>query len=239
MNKIIILISDLNTVICDKLKSQGFELIYTDCVDEFISYEQRHADMQCICVEDIFFILKNCSNLKEKLQKYTSNILPTDDKAERKYPKNILLNAKIIGRNLIGMINALDSKLIHFCAEQGYNLINVKQGYSGCSILKVTDNAVITTDENIYRTLLNTEIDVLKISQNGIVLCGAKRGEQGLIGGASINLGDKILFFGDIKKHVDYEKIKDFCDKYNILLDFICDSPLTDIGGGILLNISQ
>ena len=239
MNNRFILISDLNTVICDKLKSQGFELIYTDCVDEFISYEQKHADMQCICIEDVVFVLQNCSTLKEKLRLYNSKILLTSEKAEGKYPNNVLLNAKIIGRNLIGKIDALDSKLIHFCIKQRYNLINVKQGYSGCSILKVTDNAVITTDENIYRKLSNTEIDVLKISQSGIVLYGAKKGEQGLIGGASINLGDRILFFGDIRKHIDYAKIKDFCNKYNILIDYIDDLAPTDIGGGILLNISQ
>ncbi len=239
MNDKLILISDKCKPICDKLSSLGYRLIYTECVDELISYEQKHADMQCICVEDAVFILKNCSNLKNELQKFTSDIITTEKTANGKYPDNILLNAKIIGKNLIGKKDALDSHLLSFCTERGYNLINVKQGYSGCSILKVTENAVITTDESIYKAISNTDIDVLKISQNGISLYGAKRGEQGLIGGASINLGNSILFFGNIRNHEDYEKIVNFCSKRNISIEFIGDMELTDTGGGVLLNFSQ
>lgn len=239
MNDKIILISDKSIVICDKLVSLGYKLIYTECVGEFISYEQNHADMQCICVEDTVFVLKNCDELKNQLRKYTSKIISTKNTADGKYPSNILLNSKIIGKNLIGKIDSLDSCLIDFCNKRSFNFINVKQGYCGCSILKVTDNAVITTDENIYRTLLNTDIDVLKISQNGISLYGAKRGEKGFIGGASINLGKKILFFGDIRKHIDYNAIISFCEKWNISIEYIKDLELIDIGGGILLNFSQ
>lgn len=239
MNDKIILISNANKLICDKLESLGYKLIYTECVDGFISYEQKHADMQCINVNNTVFVLKNCNKLKTQLQKYTSNIITTEKTANGKYPNNILLNAKMIGKNLIGKLDAIDSTLIDFCSERGYKLINVKQGYSGCSILKVTENAVITTDESIYRALLNTEIDVLKISQNGISLYGAKRGEQGLIGGASIKLEDSVIFFGDITKHENYNDILVFCKNRNISIQYIDALELTDIGGGILLNISQ
>ena len=233
------LFSKKNKRICDKLHSLGYKLIYTECVDGFISYEQNHADMQCICVEDTIFVLKNCCKLRKLLENYTSNIVTTKNIADGEYPNNILLNAKIIGKNLVGKIDNLDSTLIHFCTARGYKLINVKQGYSGCSILKVTENAVITTDNSIYRALSNTDIDVLKISQNGISLFGAKRGEQGLIGGASTNLGDSILFFGDITKHENYAEIKNFCKERNISIEYIDDLELTDRGGGILLNNSQ
>lgn len=237
MNSKFIIISAKNKIICDKLISLGYKLICTDCVDEFISYEQNHADMQCITIDDTLFILDNCTVLKNRLKNYTSNIIVTNKKADGKYPNNVLLNAKIIGNYLVGKIDALDSKLVDFCIKRGYTPINVKQGYSGCSTLKLTENAVITSDESIYRTLLNTDIDVLKISQNGIVLDGSKRGEQGLIGGASINLGDTILFFGDITKREDYEKIAGFCHKHMVSIDYIADIPLTDIGSGILLII--
>ena len=239
MNDKVIIISDKCKIICDKLNSLGYRLIYTDCVDEFISYEKNHADMQCICVKETVFLLKNCNNLKKELDRYTSNLISTEKRAKCNYPNNILLNAKIIGKNIIGKIDALDSELVNFCTERGYNFINVKQGYSGCSILDVTENAIITTDESIYRTLLNTKIDVLKISQNGISLLGSKKGEQGLIGGASIKLSDSILFFGDIRNHEDYYNILDFCNKRNVSIDFIKEFNLTDIGGGVLLNISQ
>ena len=235
MNKYI-LIYDKNKKVCDTLKSLGYKLIYTQCVDGFISYEQNHADMQCILVEDTLFVLSNCTELEKELRNITSNVIKTSKTAHGKYPDNILLNAKVIGKNLIGKIDCLDKNLVEYCVSKGYKLINTKQGYSGCSILKITDNAVITTDENIYKTLKNTDIDVLKISQNNIDLFGSKRGEQGLIGGASINLCDSVLFFGDITKHEDFQRIKDFCNSKSVNINFIEDISLTDIGSGVMLN---
>lgn len=239
MNDKIILISNANKLICEKLKSLGYKLIYTESVDGFISYEQKHADMQCIEINGTVFVLKNCAELKNKLLKHTPNVITTEKTATGKYPNNILLNAKIIGKNLVGKIESLDSKLVDFCVKSGYKLINVKQGYSGCSILKVADNAVITSDESIYQALSDTEIDVLKISQNGISLFGSTKSEQGFIGGASIKLENSVMFFGDITKHEDYRRIKEFCCAKNIAVQYIKEIELTDIGSGILLNISQ
>ena len=236
MNNKYIVISDKNKKISDTLKSLGYKLIYTESVDEFICYERNHADMQCIQVEDKIFVLSNCKKLKSQLESITKKVIYTERKALGKYPHNILLNAKIIGKNLIGKIDSVDANLVDYCIENGYNLINTQQGYSGCSILKVSDKAVITTDESIYRALQNSDIEVLKISQNNIELFGSKRGEQGLIGGASINLGDTVLFFGDIRKHEDYTKISKFCNKHNIKIDYIEDMNLTDVGSGVLLN---
>ena len=238
MNKTLI-ISNAEPTVCDKLTKLGYKLIYTECVDGFISYEQKHADMQCIVVENKVFVLSQCNDLYNKLIDQNFDVIKTEKPAGAKYPKNILLNAKIVGKNLIGKIDSLDKGLVNFCIGNGYNLIDVNQGYAACSILKVADNAIITSDESIYKALKNSEIDVLKICSGYIKLAGAKREEDGFIGGASVNLGDSVLFFGDIKKHPDYKSIVEFCLNKGVNVILIEKTPLTDIGGAVLLNISQ
>ena len=234
------IVSNVVPEICEALKKRSFKLIYTDRVDEFISYEQTHADMQCFNIGNTVFLLRECTKLIESVASNTDfKIVQTSNDISCDYPNNILLNAKIIGNNLIGKIDSIDRNLLDFCINRGYKLINVKQGYTACSCLEVDKNSVITTDESIYRTLKEHNIDVLKISNESIVLYGAKRGECGFIGGASVNLGDEILFFGDITVHPEYRNISDFCINRNIKVSYISDMPLTDVGGTILLNISQ
>ena len=106
--------------------------------------------------------------------------------------------------------------------------INVRQGYCKCSCLNVSENAVITDDECIYKALCLNEIDALLISKGDITLNGH---DYGFIGGASGKISKTdILFFGDVTKHRDYKKIAGFIEKHGckiISLDF----PLTDFGG--------
>lgn len=232
------ILSDCCDRICDKLSSLGYKLIYTQCVDGFISYEQKHADMQCIVVNDSVFVLKECDYLYQKLVDLCCKVVFAYKVISSEYPHNIALNAKIIGKYLIGNLKYLDINLLDFCVDNGYELIDVKQGYTACSIAKVTDNAIITADESICRALANTEIEVLKITNQNIILCGAKRGESGFIGGASVLLDEhNMLFFGDIEKHPDYQKIRDFCNSKGVKIHKIDEIDLTDIGGVILLNI--
>ncbi len=231
------IVSDVIPQICDALKKRNYKLIYTDCVDEFISYEQKHADMQSLLINDQIFVLKECTELIKNIADKTDfKIIKTQRNISGEYPENIQLNAKIVGKNLIGKLNSIDKNVLNFCKNNGYNLIDVKQGYAACSCLKVDENSVITTDNSIYKALKNSNIDTLKISNENIVLHGAKRGECGFIGGASVNLGDEMLFFGDITSHPDFKKIHDFCNNRDIKISYIKNLPLVDIGGVVLLN---
>lgn len=238
MNNKLAVISNKVPQICDTLKNLGYKLIYTESVDGFISYEQNHADMQVLCIDNKVFVLSVCQKLGQSLLYEGLDVIFTSNYIEGRYPYNILLNAKIVGNNIIGKINSLDINLINHCKENGYNLINVNQGYASCSCVGIADNAIITTDDSIYKVLQGTEIDVLRISNDNITLHGAEKGTCGFIGGACAKLSeDTLLFFGDIKNHRDYLSIKEFSNKYGIFnIISIQDIPLTDIGGAILLK---
>ncbi len=235
MSKIAI-ISNSEPFICEKFFELGYKLIYTEEVDGFISYEKKHADMQCIKVDNKIILLSCCKDIGKNLVNYGVETAYTNCDYDGKYPNNILLNAKIIGKNVIGKIDSLDYTLIEYCNKHGYSKINVNQGYAGCSCLKVNESAIITADPSIYNALKNTDIDVLKIKEGHIKLSGAGEDTIGFIGGASANLeNDSVLFFGDIRKHPDYQRITDFCQKNNTKIQFIDNYPLTDIGSAILL----
>ena len=111
--------------------------------------------------------------------------------------------------------------------------IAVKQGYTRCSTLSVTDTAYITDDKSIYNALIKNNLDCLLIEKGDIQLNGYG---YGFIGGASVKLNEKqILFFGDILNKEDKNKVISFIKKYNIEPLFISDKKLTDIGSAIIL----
>lgn len=238
MNKIAI-ISNTEPVICKKFIELGYKLIYTEEVDGFISYEKTHADMQCIKINNEIILLSCCKNLRHILKEtYSINTAYTSRSFSGKYPENILLNVQIIGKYVIGKEDHLDKTLLDRIRKYNFKIINVNQGYAGCSCLKVNDKALITADPSIYNALMNTEIDVLKIAEGYIRLSTAGENTFGFIGGASANLDNNtILFFGDIREHPDYSRITDFCNQHNTSIEYIKDYPITDIGSATLLII--
>ena len=193
-------------------------------IDSSVKY---HADMAAIYLGTGQILLDDRQHhLGEKLQVKGFDVLYTEKRVKGEYPNDIALNFTIIGNKIIGRLNCADNRL--FELTNNFDKINVRQGYCKCSCLVVSDNAVITDDESIYKALCLNGIDALLISKGDITLNGHN---YGFIGGASGKISNnEILFFGDITKHRDYKKIADFIEKHGceiISLDF----PLTDFGG--------
>ena len=141
------------------------------------------------------------------------------------YPDDSAYNVACVGKHLIHNLKYTDSVIL---SEIKKEKIHVAQGYAKCSLCIVDENAVITEDAGIARTLERHNIDVLKISAGDVVLYGL---DYGFLGGASGKLSKNILAFaGDITTHRDYNKIRDFCLKRNVEPISLCDGKLTDIG---------
>ena len=112
-------------------------------------------------------------------------------------------------------------------------MINVKQGYCKCSICIVDDNSIITSDEGIYKEVIKYGIDCLLIQKGHIDLFEL---DYGFIGGCSGLISDKtLMFFGDIKKHPDYNKINTFVSSKNKTIISLSDENLLDLGSLIPL----
>lgn len=213
----------------EKLRGLGYETIPSEYVDCFIEYERDHADMQCLIIDDSAFVLNCCRMLAESLgDSYRVSLC--GENTDGKYPHNVALNAAVAGNHVICKTNALDRKVREYCLNNNYELINVNQGYAKCSCAAVADRAIITADNGIYNSLIESEIDVLKIEQGRVELEGA---DTGFIGGATgYDKSSKTLYFcGDITKHPDYGMIKAFCEKYSVKAVSLTKDTLTDIGG--------
>ena len=128
-------------------------------------------------------------------------------------------------------MRAIDKAVLKLCESLEIETINVNQGYTRCSTLVINDRAAITSDISIKNALESNGAEVLLISPGNIFLDGF---DYGFIGGAGVSFDGKTVFFGNVKKHPDYEKIRGFCKKYNSKLEILCEHiPLTDIGGAV------
>ena len=102
--------------------------------------------------------------------------------------------------------------------EQIFNLlpnktiIDVKQGYSKCSVCICKHNTIITDDISIFNNLLQYDDIKSLLVEKGTVKID--KYDYGFIGGCC-GLIDKdlLLFNGDLSMHSDFDKIKNF--KYN------------------------
>lgn len=209
----------------------SIKTVLTEKIGEFISFEQFHADMQCLIIEDAAFVLDSCNNVIEELKEHYKVIICNN--YGRKYPNNIGLNAIILGKTLIGKIDSINPKVIDFCKNRNYSFINVNQGYTACSCAVVDENSIITADNSIYNVLTEKGYNVLKIKEGFIKLNGAN---FGFIGGASAKIGNTLFFFGSIEKHPDYKKINEFCNNRDVDIISLSNCELTDIGGIRLIN---
>lgn len=201
---------------CEELNKFGYEIIPTKKINTFLEPEQYHADMQILCIKNKVITLDDCIK-----------------KPGKNYPENILLNCLYHNNKLYGKLSATDSLVREYCRENNIETVNVNQGYTRCSTLVVNDKAVITADKSIEKGMKNNGVEVLLISAGNIVLEGF---DYGFIGGASFSDNNTIYFFGDITKHPDYNKIKEFTSKHNSIIEILCKTqPLTDIGGAVLI----
>lgn len=231
---------EVKTIICGELSdelNEYFDMLGIGRIvirsNNHIDYAVRnHADMAAIHLginkilidkqqSEIGEILKNCG--------FVVNYTKREIKGE--YPKDIALNFTILGNKIIGKTDCADENLLK--SADTFEKIDVRQGYCKCSCLVVDDNAVITDDECIFKTMHSIGVDCLFVSKGDVSLPGH---EYGFIGGASGKISaSEVLFFGDVTKHRDYKKIADFIENHGCKLISL-SFPLTDFGGIIPLS---
>lgn len=157
------------------------------------------------------------------------NVVRTEMELGNKYPKDVPLNCKIIGNNIFLNRKTISPEILEYAERQALNIINVNQGYAGCSICAINESAIITDDESIFAAAGNFLNDVLFVSKGSIRLEGYN---YGFIGGCCGKISrNKLAVNGRIESHKDYKDIIDFTAKHNVEIVELADEPLTDIGG--------
>lgn len=183
---------------------------------------------------NIFYIDKSQEKVLNELSKLDIEVIVINDSIQDKYPYDVKLNCVRMSNNLICNKKTVSKNILEKAEFDGLNIIDVKQGYTKCSILLVDTDAVITDDETIYNALKNNLFDVLLVEKGSIALPGYN---YGFVGGCGGLISKKeMVFFGDIKKHNFYNDIKAFLSNYKIDIISLSNKNLLDVGSIIPLT---
>ena len=170
---------------------------------------------------------------EENLSRKGIKVVKGESYLSCKYPNDIAYNVGRVHGYAIHNFKYTDEKLLFYLKKQGLELVDIKQGYSKCSMAVVDEKAIITSDYPIYKQLTKLDIDVLLIESGHIKLEGFN---YGFIGGTFGNLSkDNIVISGNFDSHPDYERIIQFLKKHKKKLLVLDDNQIVDLGTIICL----
>jgi len=222
----------------EKLSELGYEVILLDSNNLMYDEISSHSDIftfkienNLICEEVLFDKLKSlkldCKNNIEKIDEHFSN----------KYPEDIYLNICLIGKKAFHNFKYTSKKAIDLMDKYAYEKINVKQGYTNCSIAVIDDNSAIVSDVSLEKVLKENGIDVLRVDTKGKIklLKNDKTisDMEGFIGGSIVRVENNIIVFGDIEKIDEDGKIKKFISSKGLNLITFPGLDVIDYGGVI------
>ncbi len=208
----------------DKLSVKVVSTAQNELLEAPVSY---HADILANYVSNNTFLADYRQNELIEFVKNAGGIIKTINNIKSPYPNDCLLNFADIGDYIIFNKSIMTKEIIDLLPNK--QIIDVKQGYSKCSVCICKYNTIITDDISIHNAV--SQYDNIKslLVEKGSV-CIEKYG-YGLIGGCC-GLVDKdvLIFNGDLSTHTDFDKIKNFLYDNGVKYIDIKGKPLTDIG---------
>jgi len=165
---------------------------------------------------------------RDKLEPFDFVVIKGDGEPGYKYPANIKYNAAILGNRVICSQNHLDEIAEEELRSVDLQILNVRQGYSKCSLAIIGEAQGITSDLGIAASLRRIGYDVLLIEHGHIRLPGLN---YGFIGGSVGLLSEsELLIAGSLTHHPSWERINDFLGNYNIRPIQLSQEQAIDIG---------
>ena len=231
MDRFVLASSSLPQKCARALAEHGFEII---SLPEYYRLQKpvaSHPDMlmfisdrQYITTSEYYYLAE------ESLKKLNAlGLVPilTDETPTADYPGDVLFNSLLLGDLLLGLEKAMSRTLKGYAEKNSISRVNVRQGYTKCSVCKVSDNAIITADETIAKAAEAHGTDVLRIREGYVGIDGYG---YGFIGGASGTTEDAVYFCGDVLSHPDGKRIAEFCEKHQKCCISLSNDTLFDVG---------
>lgn len=152
-----------------------------------------------------------------------------------KYPQCAAYNGVVMGDIFIHKLTATAKDLMEIVRGRGYRLIDVPQGYTKCNMVVVDALHCITSDYGLAKALSSeaSQIKVLMVEKGQVELEGYP---YGFLGGASGRVDGEIVFNGDLSRHSDFVRIKEFINSCGLGVKYFKDYPLRDIGSIIAVS---
>lgn len=212
------------------LKKYG-ELIEIECQNSVYDEISAHPDIFFCKINNQIF---QAPNLKLKTNLDT---IVGSGAVGACYPADVRYNICQIGKKVIHNFKYTDATIKQYIDKTKLKKINIKQGYSKCSISVTSENSCITSDEGIYKTLQKENIEVLLLKNEIIHLLDKNKNMSkmnGFIGGSSCVIENKFILFGDSEKLVEKRNLIEFLKKQKLELVDFKNLPIIDYGGVIL-----
>lgn len=208
----------------DELSIKVVSVTQNELLDNPVS---KHADILANYVgKSTFLVDTNQNELCSFIENNNGKSVITEN-IKSPYPNDCLLNFADIGDYIICNNSFLTREIAELLPNKP--IIDVKQGYSKCSVCICKRNTIITDDISVYNAVLQFDnINSLLVEKGSVHI---NKYDYGFIGGCC-GLIDKntLLFNGDLSLHSDFDKIKNFLYDNDINYIDIKGKPLTDIG---------
>ena len=144
------------------------------------------------------------------------------------FPFTSFYNAVITDSFLIHNLKYTDEKIIDF--NDFKTKINVKQSYTRCNLVAISDHVFITSDLGIFNALNKIPlVKILFVKPDQIVLPGFR---NGFFGGCCGVIDNNLFVIGNLNRIEDGETIKSFLKESNVNLIELYNNQLFD-GGSI------
>ncbi|TJX13014.1 hypothetical protein E9840_11065 [Tissierella creatinini] len=220
----------------EKLKSLNICVIKTVKCHELQEGVSYHPDMVIHPInQNLLVVAPNVFDYyDEMLSKKGIIVVKGEKELTSKYPDDIAYNVGRLRGFAIHNFIHTDEKLKWYLKKENIEFIDVKQGYSKCSLAIIDESSGITSDKTIFESLSKKGMDILKIEPGHINLEGYK---YGFIGGATGNYSKTQMFFtGKFDRHPDHRRIETFLRKRKVEIIYLSDDEIMDLGTIITLN---
>jgi len=212
-----------------KLIELGYNLMELEENNVVYKEISAHVDIFALEMGDKLIVEKSTyDKLKNKFNNI--EVICGNSYVGSKYPYDIKYNVCLVGKNAIHNFKYTDDKILEILKEESYNLIDVSQGYSNCSIAVIDDNSVIVTDKKQAEILSENNIDVLLLDYIPDIKLN-NSSMKGFIGGAISRIDNNVIVFGDLNKIDKNNKIRDFIIKRNLNIIDFKNLNVNDYGG--------
>lgn len=231
MSRIIIISPQAPTEFLELLEKEGCEFIFTK-EQSCLPYPERyHADLQAFAPDKHTLVTTPLfyEYYKNLLAKRGITVLCGKTEADGHYPTRIAYNVGRVGKRAFCLEKAVDSVVREELIKRNVSLCNVPQGYAACSMVSVTDRALITSDMTIQKAAEKEGLDCLYVSPDTILLPGF---DHGLIGGCVSNIRENEFAVAGSELPNSFQA---FFYKHGATLIRI-PGPLFDFGGSLSLE---
>ena len=218
----------------DTLKKLGYQLVETNTNKRIYPEVSSHPDIFFTKIKNFLIVDDSQYQIMENNPDNTIKIIKGDSVLYQKYPYDISYNVCILGNYAIHNFKYTDRKIIEILKKEQYSLINVKQGYTKCSIAIVDENSIIISDKGLYEKLKKYNINILFLDYKpDIKLLNNNNISpmNGFIGGAISRIGNNIFISGDLRKIDRNNLIKDYIQERDLNLISLENLEVIDYGG--------